>query len=129
MNKCINSTGSFRIEMILLLPKLINLVYYARPMTAYSLVTSVPASPSSPSSPPPLARLAQAWLAAATTQSWADMASTQAATSRAPRRDRVPGSSFHQTDSVTRLMRISVERKIAMRVGLLVMEMARVMVQ
>ena len=112
--------------MILLLPKLIILVYYARPMTAYSLVTSVPPSPSSP---PPLARLAQAWLAAATTQSWADMASTQAATSRAPRRDRVPGSSFHQTDSVTRLMRISVERKIAMRVGLLVMEMASVMVQ
>ena len=114
--------------MILLLPKLIILVYNARPMTAYSLVTTVSA-PSSPSSPPPLARLAQAWLAAATTQSWADMASTQADTSRAPRRDRVPGSSFHQTDSVTRLMRISVERKIAMRVGLLVMEMARVMVQ
>ena len=41
----------------------------------------------------------------------------------------VPGSWCHHRDSVTKLMRISVERSMEMRVGCLVMETAKVMVQ
>ena len=48
---------------------------------------------------------------------------------RDPSKEVVPGSSFHQIASVTRVIRISVERSIDMSVGLWVMEMASVMVQ
>ena len=54
---------------------------------------------------------------------------TQAATSRDPTRERVPGSWLYHRDSVTKLIRISVERSMEMRVGCLVIETARVIVQ
>ena len=57
------------------------------------------------------------------------MVRTQAATNRDPNKEIVPGSSFHHRASVTRLIRISVERSMDMRVGWWVMEMARVKVQ
>ena len=55
------------------------------------------------------------------------MLRTQAATNKDPNKERVPGISFHHRASVTRLIRISVERSMDMRVGWWVMEMARVM--
>lgn len=69
------------------------------------------------------------FLKAAIILSWAAIVRTQAATNRDPSNVVVPGSSFHHRASVTRIIRISVERSIDMSVGLWVMEMARVMVQ
>ena len=57
------------------------------------------------------------------------MERTQAATRRDPSREMVPGGLAHQMDSVTRLIRISVERNMEMRVGFLVIETAKVTVQ
>ena len=57
------------------------------------------------------------------------MVRTHADTNRDPNKDIVPGNSFHHKASVTRLIKISVERSMDMRVGWWVMEMARVMVQ
>ena len=61
--------------------------------------------------------------------SWPAMLTRQKVTSKAPTKDNDPGAWLHQMDSVTRLIKISEERNTAMRVGLPLMEMARVMVQ
>ena len=57
------------------------------------------------------------------------MVRTEADTNKDPSREIIPGNSFHHRASVTRLIRISVERSMDMRVGWWVMEMARVMFQ
>ena len=57
------------------------------------------------------------------------MERTQAATSKDPSRDRVPGISCHHKDSVTKLINISVDLSMDTRVGCLVTDTARVMVQ
>ena len=54
---------------------------------------------------------------------------TQKKTSRAPTKVNAPGTCLHQRDSVTRVIRISVARNTAMRVGLSVMKIAETNVQ
>ena len=54
---------------------------------------------------------------------------TQKKISRPPTKDNASGTCLHQRDSVTRVIRISVERSIAMRVGLSVMKIAQNNVQ
>ena len=53
----------------------------------------------------------------------------QAATSNEPSKDNKSGGLFHQMDSVMRLNKISMDRSMAIKVGLPVMEIAFVIVQ